>query len=105
MAHAVARVKDNLVTCFEAVEDLGLQSVVVADAHGAQHRLARVDAEDRPALGVAKEGTGGNFQCVIRAPDDDARFDAIVVAERRPFFPLVGEVRDDPGALFLDAER
>src|SRR5437868_341283 len=78
---AVGRVEDDALAGGEAAEDFGVDAVVVADVDFAELRVAGFDEEAHPVAAAAEEGAGRELQDVGGIPGDDARFDAVAVAE------------------------
>jgi hypothetical protein len=72
------------------------------DFHTALVRAALVNHEDLPIRAAPEERAQRNLQHFLGFPQHDARFHAVIVAERRGGFREIG---DDVDALLFDAER
>ena len=64
-------------------------------------RVALFNDKDGPTLVVPVEGASGNDCHFVLPPDDDARFDAIVIAQSGVVVDGADEIADHVNSLFF----
>ena len=103
--NAITRIEDNFVASVQAAEDLGLAAAGATRLHGYEYSATVTDRIGSPVIAVAKEGRHGHFEDLSFFPDDDAGFDAEIIAEGRAGGERRDDIGDDVDPLFLNSER
>ena len=101
---AVAGVKNDLLTFPQAFEHLRFGPTRAPGLYRTELRPAFAKDECSPARPSTKERARGNLQSPVGLPNNDAGFDAEIVAKAASFFNRGDDISNNVDTLLLDAE-